>query len=133
MMEARRSKEAVGTPNAGGEPDWLLLAEDDLLFSGLFKRFFSKRYPQVKVRVTPSVESARELLEGASAPPALAVLDLNLEDGDSTVLCELLSCPFILWSANSGSDIRSKPKGRKELECVMLEFGTLGGFDLPPQ
>ena len=112
---------------------WLLLAEDDLLFSRLFQRFFSKQYPQVEVRVSASVRKAREFLEQEGAPPTLAVLDFNLEDGCSTALCDSLDCPYVLWSADGGMDVRSKPKGRSELEQAVTDLAKLGGFDLPFQ
>jgi ActR/RegA family two-component response regulator len=110
---------------------WLLLAEDDRLFGGLFQRFFSARYSQVEVQRTCSLAGAKALLEEAVTPPLLAVFDLNLKDGCSENLCSSLNCPTVLWSADSRFDVRSKPRGRQQLEESILELGRIAGLEVP--
>jgi hypothetical protein len=116
-----------------GPGRWVLLAEDDRLFARLFVKFWEQRFPEIAVVTAASLQAARILLSTQRNSPIVAVLDLNLEDGCSEDLQNMLSCPSILWSASAGERWRSKPNGRNQLVKAMAEIGELGGLDVPSQ
>ena len=115
-------------PNA-----WLLLAEDDLLFSKLFERFWMQSRPEVELVTVTSVREARSALASRKVPPIAAVLDFNLKDGTSEEFLSDLNCPTILWSACSESEHGTKPQGKVELILEIDKIARLGGLDVPPQ
>ena len=115
-------------------PDaWLLLAEDDLLFSKLFERFWMQSRPGIELVAVTSVQEAHSVLASRESPPIVAVLDFNLKDGTSEEIMKVLDCPTILWSACSGSELASKPQGKSELVLEIDRIAKLGGLDVPPQ
>lgn len=118
---------------SSGPHAWLLLAEDDLLFSKLFERFWTQSRPEVELVTVTSVQEARSVLATREGPPIVAVLDLNLKDGTSEEILEDLDCPAILWSACSDSRYLSKPQGKSELIFEMDKIAKLGGLDVSPQ
>lgn len=112
---------------------WILLAEDDKLFTILFLRFWGQHYPHIEVRTASSNQQVRQLLEAAQQEPSIAILDLNLEDGPSKPLQEQLTCPTWLWSSSRTSGCRVKPSGRRQLTDALADIAELGRLDVPSE
>lgn len=111
---------------------WILLAEDDKLFTMLFERAWKVAFPGVEVvKVSKVSELSAFCEEGAS--PRVAVLDRNLEDGSSLEYGRRFTCPVVLWSSDSSGEVRRKPVGREELEMAIQEIARIGGLVVPPQ
>lgn len=106
-------------------PSWALLAEDDKLFTFLFRRFWESTFPDVELAVIESLGQTERLFAERQGEPDIAIVDLNLTDGSGVVLKETLSCPTILWSASPEGGCRVKPTGRDELIKTMNEIGKL--------
>ncbi len=101
---------------------WLLLVEDDPLFSRIFCRFWTSTYPEIPCRVVTSLESMREVLENSDLRPGLIVCDRRLPDGFAQPADFSPGTPFVIWSADLGPSYRTKPVGRQELEQAIQEF-----------
>ena len=112
---------------------WVLLAEDDKLFSTLFLRFWKQSFPAVKVLTAVSNAQVLEIIRRETQPPSVVILDLNLEDGSSQHLVEELNCPTWLWSASQSAGCKHKPMGRSELTGSLAEIARLGRLDVPSQ
>ena len=111
---------------------WILLAEDDKLFTMLFERAWKAAFPGVDV-VKVSKVSELSVYCSKEASPKVAVLDRNLEDGSSLDYHERFICPVVLWSSDSSGEVRRKPVGREELEMAIQEIARIGGLVVPPQ
>lgn len=106
---------------------WILLAEDDKLFTRVFMRFWQKSFPDTPVKVAASLVQVRALL-GEDPGPSFAVLDLNLEDGSSQELVSELSCPSLLWSATPDPHCETKPAGREQMLQAISRIAKSGGL-----
>lgn len=107
---------------------WVLLVEDDLIFSMLFCRFWKASYPGVEIQAASSLAAMRSLLKEAGTPPLLAILDRSLPDGDGHEAALGLSFPCHCWSALGEGGAESKPKGKPELETSVQQLGALVGL-----
>lgn len=110
---------------------WVLLAEDDKLFTALFSRFWKARFPEVPLIAVCSMEAARREMQHRSEPE-IAIVDLTLEDGTTEEFFSELRCEKLLWSACAEGHIQSKPSGREELEAAVVRVGVQAGLLLPP-
>jgi ActR/RegA family two-component response regulator len=107
---------------------WILLVEDDPIFSMLFCRFWKGQHSRVLVTTADSLAAARRLLEQASVPPLLAVVDRTLPDGDGHEWAGTLSFPHHCWSALGEGGCLAKPKGKTELEASLGRLAELAGL-----
>jgi hypothetical protein len=106
---------------------WILLVEDDPIFSLLFCRSWTAAVPAVQVSVAGSLEAMRQTLARASCAPCLVVLDQNLPDGNGHQAAPELSTRTYCWSSQGEGGIIPKPQGKPALdEAVQMLAGLAG-------
>ena len=101
---------------------WVLLVEDDPIFSMLFCRFWRARNLEIEVHVAKRLAEAAQLLEGATSSPRLCIFDRNLPDGDGHLWAGTLAFPTHCWSATGEAGGQTKPEGKAALERVVEEL-----------
>ncbi len=94
--------------------DWMLLVEDDVVFSVLFCRYWKVRSPEVEVVVVRTLLEFRALMAGCETPPRLVVMDQNLPDGNGHEAVSVLSVPHCCWSAQESPGVQVKPQGKEQ-------------------
>ncbi len=98
---------------------WILLVEDDPIFSMLFCRFWRAGSSGVEIRLAKSLAQVGQILETSTSAPQLCIFDKNLPDGDGHVCAESLGLPTHCWSALGDAGGEAKPEGRAALERVV--------------
>lgn len=98
---------------------WVLLVEDDPIFSMLFCRFWKAGSSGVEIRLAKSLAQVRQILEESTTDPQLCIFDKNLPDGDGHVLAGTLTLPTHCWSTLGDTGVESKPEGKAALERVV--------------
>lgn len=107
---------------------WLLLVEDDLIFSALLSRCWKAAYPAVPLVVVRSLGEMRQRLDGAASPPMLIVMDRLLPDGNGHQAALQLALPVHCWSAVDDGELSGKPQGKAALERSVRELASLAGL-----
>lgn len=107
---------------------WVLLVEDDPIFSMLLRRAWQATRPDVPVVVAASLAAMRQRLEEAAAPPVLVILDQNLPDGNGHLIAADLGLPHYCWSSLGDGGALSKPQGKPQLEEAVGRLVQLAGL-----
>jgi CheY-like chemotaxis protein len=107
---------------------WILLVEDDPIFSMLFCRAWKGAHPSVSVVVAPSLAAMRDQLATAAAPPRLVVMDQNLPDGNGHKVAPELELTHHCWSALGEGGAQAKPQGKSQLEEAVGRLAGLAGL-----
>lgn len=95
---------------------WVLLVEDDVVFSMLFCRFWKGRAPGVEVKVATSLLEFRDALAQRETPPLLVIMDQNLPDGNGHEAVSSLTIPCCRWSAQESPGVQLKPQGKDQFQ-----------------
>jgi DNA-binding NarL/FixJ family response regulator len=107
--------------------NWVLLVEDDPIFSLLFCRSWKTAFPHVPILVADSLVAMSQALDQASSPPSLLVMDRTLPDGNGHEAAATLQIPSHCWSALGEGGTSPKPQGKPALEASVQILGRLIG------
>lgn len=107
---------------------WVLLVEDDPIFSMLVCRAWKAMHPRVPIMVAASLASTREVLAQAQLPPRLIIMDRSLPDGNGHELAAELGYPSHCWSALGEGGSLAKPQGKPGLEEAVRQLAAQAGF-----
>lgn len=110
------------------EGSWVLLVEDDPIFSMLVCRSWKALRPDIPITVAASLASMWAILEKASSPPGLAIMDRTLPDGNGHEVAAELGCPCHCWSALGEDGSLAKPQGKPNLEASLCSLAMQAGF-----
>lgn len=109
---------------------YILVAEDDPAHATAIARTLESNFPQIHVKF---VSTIREYLEKiAVAPPALALLDLNLSDGCTLDLLTVPSVdalfPIIIMTSNGSEQVAAESIKRGALEYIVKSTATFASI-----
>ena len=101
---------------------WVLLVEDDPIFSLLFCRFWKASGCCVELCLAKSLAEMERALTQADGPPSLVILDRNLPDGDGHARADSADWPSHCWSSTSEGTSAAKPRGKQALQLAVAHL-----------